>query len=164
MFKVITPEDWNLACFALVEICEDDVIRLLRTLDPNAVGGVRGREYGKAWAYRSRIAAARRFKWNGFWKTWKDLNSRVSGRIYLYDILRKEGVNQFLGVYEHQLVICADDDDAAEAVQSLSPGCYLFYVPMLEQGVPEEVGQVMAKKRCRTLHKFPFAFFQKRDE
>lgn len=164
MFKVITPEDWNLAYFALVEICEDDAIRLLRTLDPNAVGGVRGREYGKAWAYRSRIAAARRFRWNGFWKTWKDLNSRVSGRIYLYDILRKEGVNQFLGAYEHQLVICADDDDAAEAVQSLSPGRYLFYVPMLEQGVPEEVGQVMAKKRCRTPHKFPFAFFQKRDE
>ena len=138
MFKLIAPEDWNLAYFALIEICEDNSFRMLRTVNPDAQDGVQGEEYGEEWKYRSRIAAARKFRWNGFWKTWADVNTRLSGGVFLYDDLCDIVVAQFLGVFEHPLVICANDDDAADAAQSLSPGCYLFYVPMSGQDAPEE--------------------------
>lgn len=146
MFKVITPEGWNLAYFALVEICDDDTVRLLRTLNPNAADGIQGESYGEDWKYRSRIAAASEFQGIGFWKAWTDINSKVSGKIYLYDDLCDAEARQFIGAYEYPLVLCDDDGDAADAVRHLKQGVYLFYVPMVEQGVPEEVGQVMAKK------------------
>lgn len=47
MFRVISPEDWALDNFALIQIGDDDTVRLHRTLNPYATDGLQGEEYGE---------------------------------------------------------------------------------------------------------------------
>ena len=129
MFRVVSPENWNLEYFALIQICEDGTVRLMRTLNPCATDGVQGEEYGEEWEIQSRISASGKFRGNGFWKTWTDINGQVCGGIGLHDGLCDEEVGRFLGMCEHPFVFCNDDNDAADAVLKLRPGFYLFYVP-----------------------------------
>ena len=128
MIRVIVPEDWNLDSFALVQICEDSRIRLLRTLNPYATDGIQGEEYGEEWEIHSRIGAASKFCGNGFWKTWTGINDQVSGGIVLHDGLCDESARHFLGMCEYPFVFCDSDNDAADAILELRPGRYLFYV------------------------------------
>lgn len=128
MFRVISPEDWALDNFALIQIADDDTVRLHRTLNPYATDGLQGEEYGEEWTLPNRITAARQFC-DGFWKTWTDINGAVTGGIILHDQLCDEGAREFMEMYERPFVFCPYDKDAAEAALELRPGRYLFYVP-----------------------------------
>ena len=120
-----------------IMLCEDDSVRLLRSLNPDAEDGVQGEEFGEEWTLSDRGAAAAAFLNNGFWKTWTDINGTACGGINLYDQLCEEGVRQFMEMNDHPFVVCNDEYDAANAVLSLSPGLYLFYVPVLYD-IPSE--------------------------
>lgn len=131
MFQIISFKEDGLANLALIMLCEDDSVRLLRSLNPDAEDGVQGEEFGEEWTLSDRGAAAAAFLNNGFWKTWTDINGTACGGINLYDQLCEEGVRQFMEMNDHPFVVCNDEYDAANAVLSLSPGLYLFYVPVL---------------------------------
>ena len=131
MFQIISFKEGGLANLALINLCEDDSVRLLRSLNPDAEDGVQGEEFGEEWTLPDRGTAAAAFLNNGFWKTWTDINGKVCGGINLYDQLCEEGVRQFMEMNDHPFVVCNDENDAANAVLSLSPGLYLFYVPVL---------------------------------
>ena len=131
MFQIISFKEDGLANLALIKLCEDDSVRLLRSLNPDAEDGVQGEEFGEEWTLSDRGAAAAAFLNNGFWKTWTDINGTACGGINLYDQLCEEGVRQFMEMNDHPFVVCNDEYDAANAVLSLSPGLYLFYVPVL---------------------------------
>ena len=131
MFQIISFKEDGLANLALIKLCEDNSVRLLRSLNPDAEDGVQGEEFGEKWTLSDRGAAAAAFLNNGFWKTWTDINGTACGGINLYDQLCEEGVRQFMEMNDHPFVVCNDEYDAANAVLSLSPGLYLFYVPVL---------------------------------
>jgi hypothetical protein len=137
MFQIISFKEDGLANLALIKLCEDDSVRLLRSLNPDAEDGVQGEEFGEEWTLADRGAAAAAFLNNGFWKTWTDINGTACGGINLYDQLCEEGVRQFMEMNDHPFVVCNDEYDAANAVLSLSPGLYLFYVPVLYD-IPSE--------------------------
>lgn len=137
MFQIISFKEDGLANLALIMLCEDDSVRLLRSLNPDAEDGVQGEEFGEEWTLSDRGAAAAAFLNNGFWKTWTDIKGTACGGINLYDQLCEEGVRQFMEMNDHPFVVCNDEYDAANAVLSLSPGLYLFYVPVLYD-IPSE--------------------------
>ena len=137
MFQIISFKEDGLANLALIKLCEDNSVRLLRSLNPDAEDGVQGEEFGEKWTLSDRGAAAAAFLNNGFWKTWTDINGTACGGINLYDQLCEEGVRQFMEMNDHPFVVCNDEYDAANAVLSLSPGLYLFYVPVLYD-IPSE--------------------------
>ena len=137
MFQIISFKEDGLANLALIKLCEDDSVRLLRSLNPDAEDGVQGEEFGEEWTLSDRGAAAAAFLNNGFCKTWTDINGTACGGINLYDQLCEEGVRQFMEMNDHPFVVCNDEYDAANAVLSLSPGLYLFYVPVLYD-IPSE--------------------------
>lgn len=137
MFQIISFKEDGLANLALIKLCEDDSVRLLRSLNPDAEDGVQGEEFGEEWTLADRGAAAAAFLNNGFWRTWTDINGTACGGINLYDQLCEEGVRQFMEMNDHPFVVCNDEYDAANAVLSLSPGLYLFYVPVLYD-IPSE--------------------------
>lgn len=137
MFQIISFKEDGLANLALIKLCEDDSVRLLRSLNPDAEDGVQGEEFGEEWTLADRGAAAAAFLNNGFWRTWTDINGTACGGINLYDQLCEEGVRQFMEMNDHPFVVCNDEHDAANAVLSLSPGLYLFYVPVLYD-IPSE--------------------------
>lgn len=121
MFRVFSPEDWALDNLALIQIGDDDTVRLHRTLNPYATDGLQGEEYGVEWTLPNRITAARKFC-DGFWKTWTDINGAAAGGISLYDQLCDEGARKFMEMYERPFVFCPYDKDAADAVLELRPG------------------------------------------
>ena len=137
MFQIVSFKENGLANLALIKLCEDDSVRLLRSLNPDAEDGVQGEEFGEEWTLADRGAAAAAFLNNGFWRTWTDINGTACGGINLYDQLCEEGVRQFMEMNDHPFVVCNDEYDAANAVLSLSPGLYLFYVPVLYD-IPSE--------------------------
>lgn len=128
MYQVISLEEGNPANFALIQLHSDSSVRLLRTLNPDAVDGVQGEEYGPEWTISDRKTAASAFL-EDFWKCWSDISGEVCGGISLYDNLSEEGIGRFIEMYEHPVVVCNDKFDAAHAILSLAPGVYIFYVP-----------------------------------
>ena len=81
MFQIISFKEDGLANLALIKLCEDDSVRLLRSLNPDAEDGVQGEEFGEEWTLSDRGAAAAAFLNNGFWKTWTDINGTACGGI-----------------------------------------------------------------------------------
>ena len=50
MFQIISfKKEDGLANLALIMLCEDDSVRLLRSLNPDAEDGVQGEEFGQEW-------------------------------------------------------------------------------------------------------------------
>ena len=58
MFQIISFKEDGLANLALIKLCEDDSVRLLRSLNPDAEDGVQGEEFGEEWTLADRGAAA----------------------------------------------------------------------------------------------------------
>lgn len=91
MFQIISFKEDGLANLALIKLCEDDSVRLLRSLNPDAEDGVQGEEFGEEWTLADRGAAAAAFLNNGFWRTWTDINGTACGGINLYDHSARKG-------------------------------------------------------------------------
>ena len=49
MFQIISFKEDGLANLALIKLCEDNSVRLLRSLNPDAEDGVQGEEFGEKW-------------------------------------------------------------------------------------------------------------------
>lgn len=61
MFQIISFKEDGLANLALIKLCEDNSVRLLRSLNPDAEDGVQGEEFGEKWTLSDRGAAAAAF-------------------------------------------------------------------------------------------------------
>lgn len=62
MFQIISFKEDGLANLALIKLCEDDSVRLLRSLNPDAEDGVQGEEFGEDTCSEEEIIESEAFK------------------------------------------------------------------------------------------------------
>ena len=120
-----TPVDYG--TYALIEITQDKQCRLLATLNPDANEPICGESYGSAWSIP--IAdAVKRFRKEGFWNVWSEINGSVAGGIDLTDGLKDEDIADFMQGNVLQEVLCGDSAFVAWYINKLDVGVYLIAV------------------------------------
>lgn len=119
-------EPYDYGCYALIEITEDRHCKLVSTLNPDANEPICGETYSNAWSLPV-SEAARRFREEGFWNVWSQINGEIAGGIDLIDGLDDDDIDDFMGCPMSKN-LCGNSKFVANYIESLEVGTYLIAV------------------------------------